>query len=667
MSRNWERRLSTGWPSGKPVWTLLSLAIALLSVGVIGFVEIATMTPLERYYLGEYTRAGTASMSGVKTSRYRLLNVVEKRGQKRLAIERDLEPGGTANNDREIIPFTLSPAARSDGATGLVLEPLQPYDNAKLYGLLGQWIYQDETLGDLAWPMFRGSFIVLAALLFMAIPQDLRRRHERRNGRRLKGPELVTAATFNRRNKSDGIGFVNQESPTMRERLVRAYSKTVNIPRERESNHLLIMGDSGTGKSALIRQLLMQIEARGETAIVYDPALEYTPQFYNSARGDLVLNPLDERMPYWSPGEEVRHEAEALTIAASLFPDSHRENTFFIEGPRKVFAHLLTLKPTPEELTWWLCHEEEIDRRLRGTELAAMVYPSAAAQRAGVLASLNMVADSLKLLPPKSDNRATWTAGKWAKQRQGWLFLTSTPAFRKRLLPLTSLWLDLLVLRLMNQGLFHPDARPTWFVLDELASLQKLPQLHTAITENRKSNNPVVLGFQGRSQLEARYGHEAEAMFSQPATKIFLRTSEPRSAKWISETIGEIEIERLRESRSSQFPKLRKSRSWQMERQVEPLVMPSEISGLAALQGYLKSGNLVVRLSFPYIELPKVQAAFIEREMRPQQLREKSTPRTVVPPSSVPAYEQRPREMQPVAERAKTTAAHSNEQQPFFE
>ena len=176
MSRNLERRLSTGWPSGKPVWTLLSLAIALLSVGVIGFVEIATMTPLERYYLGEYTRAGTASMTGVKTGRYRLLNVVEKRGQKRLAIERDLEPGGTANNDREIIPFALSPAARSGGATGLVLEPFEPYDNAKLYGLLGHWIYQDETLSDLAWPMFRGSFFVLAALLCMAIPQDLTRR-----------------------------------------------------------------------------------------------------------------------------------------------------------------------------------------------------------------------------------------------------------------------------------------------------------------------------------------------------------------------------------------------------------------------------------------------------------------------------------------------------------
>ena len=116
-------------------------------------------------------------------------------------------------------------------------------------------------------------------------------------------------------------------------------------------------------------------------------------------------------------------------------------------------------------------------------------------------------------------------------------------------MPLTSLWLDTLVLRLMNQG--QPRPRPTWFVLDELASLQRLPQLHTAITENRKSNNPVVLGFQGRSQLETRYGHDAEAMLSQPATKIFLRTSEPHAAKWIADTIGDVEIERLRESRSN--------------------------------------------------------------------------------------------------------------------
>ena len=71
---------------------------------------------------------------------------------------------------------------------------------------------------------------------------------------------------------------------------------------------------------------------------------------------------------------------------------------------------------------------------------------------------------------------------------------------REALKPLHSLWIDLLVLRLLNEP--KEGQKRVWFVIDELASLQKLPQLHTAITENRKSNNPVILGFQGKAQLE---------------------------------------------------------------------------------------------------------------------------------------------------------------------
>src|SRR5262245_44628949 len=244
-----------------------------------------------------------------------------------------------------------------------------------------------------------------------------------------------------------------------------------------------------------------------------------------------------------------------------------------------------------------------------------------------------MVADTLKLLPHESQTTRRWSASSWARDRHGWLFLTSTSETRTRLVPLTSLWLDMLVLRLMNRG--QPGSRPVWFVLDELASLQRLPQLHTAVTENRKSNNPVVLGFQGRSQLETRYGHDAEAMLSQPATKIFLRTSEPRAAKWISDTIGEIEIERLRESRSQGR---QEQRSYGLERQVEPLVMPSEISGLPSLHGYLKLENLVVRMDFPYVDLPARQPAFMERPVHSTGNRPNTVPPPAPPvPETVPA------------------------------
>jgi type IV secretory pathway TraG/TraD family ATPase VirD4 len=548
--------------------------------------------------------AGTEDVRAARTSgSYTVLIVVTGTGS-RLALDSDVTENGESS-------FALTKEAIRTGAVRLEWQHRQ-YETMTLHELLRHWIYHDHPPSVVSKPALLGGLVVFVLGLFVAISKDLARARERKNGRRLKGPELVTAARFNRRNHADGIGFLQQQS--FRERLIGKRS-WVRIPRAIESSHVLILGDTGTGKSALIRQILLEIEGRGETAIVYDPALEYTPQFLNPSRGDLVLNPLDQRTPYWTPGDELRHDAEALTLATSLFPDRQNENPFFIEGPRKIFAHLLTFRPTAEQLVWWMSHPEEIDQRVKGTEYEAIIDAQSPPQRNGVLGSLNMIADALKLLPLEKETSQTWSALRWSRERRGWLFLTSTPETRKRLLPLASLWLDTLVLRLMNQG--QPGSRPVWFVLDELASLQRLPQLHTAVTENRKSNNPVVLGFQGRSQLETRYGHEAEAMLSQPATKIFLRTSEPRAAKWVSETIGEVETERLREGRSTAHnPRYSMSKSYSLDRQVEPLVMSSEITGLEPLHGYLKSGNLVVRMSFPYVELSEKQPKFVERVVK---------------------------------------------------
>jgi type IV secretory pathway TraG/TraD family ATPase VirD4 len=604
VSYEWGRAPEAGrWQRAVPVWLMSVMLIAVASgVGVWWIRQTLVWTPLQQFYLSAYARSALSSSLAIRSGRYRLLLIENRRGT-RLAIDDEVVPVSTSTGETT---FALSELARRAGSGRLVWRDLR-IDHIKLNAQLRVYIYADQTLIDLARPSLITAVVVLLAGLLMAIPKDVQWSRSRRHGRRLKGPELVTARRFNRRRRSNGIRFV--QMPRLPARLL-AFRPVLRIPRAIESSHLLVMGDSGTGKSALIRQILQQLEARGETAIVYDPALEYTPQFYTPERGDVILNPIDARSPYWSPGDELRHEAEALTLATSLFPDRANENPFFTEGPRRIFAHLLTFRPTAEELASWLCHDDELDRRVQQTPYGSIIDRQAPAQRSGVLAALNMVADTLKLLPRESETTRRWSAASWARERRGWLFLTSTPETRTRLVPLTSLWLDMLVLRLMNRG--QPGHRPAWFVLDELASLQRLPQLHTAVTENRKSNNPVVLGFQGRSQLETRYGHDAEAMLSQPATKIFLRTSEPHAAKWISDTIGEIEIERMRESRSKgKYGQ----RSFGLERQVEPLVMPSEISGLPSLRGYLKLENLVVRLHFPYLDLPARHPAFVERSI----------------------------------------------------
>jgi type IV secretory pathway TraG/TraD family ATPase VirD4 len=163
----------------------------------------------------------------------------------------------------------------------------------------------------------------------------------------------------------------------------------------------------------------------------------------------------------------------------------------------------------------------------------------------------------------------------------------------------------------------QPNQKQVWFVIDELASLQRLPQLHTAVTENRKSKNPLVLGFQGKSQLEVIYGHLAEVMLSQPATKIFLRTTEPKAAEWVSNAIGKVEIERVKETK---FDGTRSGKNFTLDRQIEPLVMDSEIEGLSDRHAYLKLGNNVVRFSFDYLDLPHHAPEFIPRNLLEDEL-----------------------------------------------
>jgi hypothetical protein len=316
------------------------------------------------------------------------------------------------------------------------------------------------------------------------------------------------------------------------------------------------------------------------------------------------------RCPFFTPSDEVTHEAEALTIAASFFPEQGEHSRFFVDAARRIFAHLLSLRPTPEELISWMCHPDEIDRILAGTELAIMIDRQAGPQRAGVLGSLNMAGSAPKLLPREKDTVQRWSTVEWAKQRKGWIFITSTPTAQEQLQPLVSMWLDLLMLRLMNDG--HTTKMPAWFVLDEAADLKHLPQLTKALTQSRKSNSPIVLGFQGIDQVNMFYRGLGKTILSQPSTRIYLKTGEPDAAKWISNAIGEVQIERLRETQSVAGGKRSFSEVIDPPRP-EPLVPYSKMLGLSRLQGYMKCGNLVVELSTRYIDIPKRCEGLIQR------------------------------------------------------
>jgi type IV secretory pathway TraG/TraD family ATPase VirD4 len=596
----WGRKETFIWPRHMPIYTYTTALGVVLLTFVAVCVRIHLGTPLQRYCLPAYERSSAfgAVMKGHKST-YRLLFVGGPGSTPRPVMSDDVVLGKTEAKGNQPIPLALSTEARERGYSLLFRGPERSYVDARFSVYLRGVVYGGSTLLAFFEPPIFGGAGLFLILLPISVFKDVQRQKQLRYGRRLKGPEMLTPQQFNKTVKGDGVGFkTNDMKPMLR------------IPLRAEAQHMQIIGDTGAGKSALMFQVLRQVQSRGDAAIVYDPAREFVKRFFNPSRGDVILNPLDKRCPYWGPADELRSRSEAKALAASLFqPPQDKKGEFFIESPQKIFAFLMAYGPTPDDLVQWMSNPEEIDRRLKGTEHAHLIDSRAHQQRAGVLASLGLVADSLRLLPKVSHSNGSWTATEWAEKRQGWVFLTSLPAEREALRPLQSLWIDWLVLRLLNEP--KEAQRRVWFVIDEMASLQKLPQLHTAITEARKSRNPVVLGFQGKAQLEYLYGHLAEVMLSQPATSVWLTTKEPKAGQWVSEFIGKVEVERLRETH---FDGTRAGRNFALDRQVEPLVLESEISGLADLHAFLKYQNYVTRFSFPYFDMPVVAEGFDPRE-----------------------------------------------------
>src|ERR1041385_6308825 len=179
--------------------------------------------------------------------------------------------------------------------------------------------------------------------------------------------------------------FGIEESPTW-----------ITIPLADETEHIMLLGDPGTGKSQTIHHFLLQIAARepSEAVVIYDPACEFIKRHFDQKRGDVVLNPLDKRSPYWSPAAEVGLVTDKNLIAESFLPGKPEANQastsgFFLKAARAIFGRMLELRPTPAQMVNWLRSEDAIDRVVEGTEQAHLIPKNAHGQRAGVLGVLS--------------------------------------------------------------------------------------------------------------------------------------------------------------------------------------------------------------------------------------------------------------------------------------
>lgn len=389
----------------------------------------------------------------------------------------------------------------------------------------------------------------------------------------------------------------------------------VAMPLASEPNHLLLAGSTNTGKSTAIFECLSLALARGDRAIVIDPNGQALARF--GRKGDTILNPFDKRSPGWSIFNELRKPFDVDRIAKSVIPDTDDSTTQEWHGyAQKLFAETVRAltqsgETSTERLVYWLTQAptEELKGLLAGSAASGLFEPGAEKALASTRFILTHHVGAFQYLQPGAFSLRTWL-----ESGKGNLFITWREDMLATLCPLVSAWADILIASVLTLPTDQP--RPLWLVLDELASLERLTSLEAGLTKGRKHGLRVVAGLQSVSQLDALYGvHSAKTLRScfRNVLALGCSTADPQTAQEISDGLGQCEVERTLTTYNN--GKDGRTSSTTTQRSVEAAVLPSELTSLPPLHGFLKfSGDHPIgKIRLVPLDFPVLAKPFVER------------------------------------------------------
>ena len=437
--------------------------------------------------------------------------------------------------------------------------------------------------------------------------------------RRVRGAEMATARQLRRRVQPLSARVAEALSPAVR----RASCRIAGIPwpERAETQHTIVSGTTGSGKTVLISDLVAQVRARGERCIVYDKMGTYTRSFFDSTR-DVLMNPLDARAPRWSPFFEARTSRDFDMMAAALIPQQKDTvDPFWVTAARQLFANgagVLWRQGETEnrKLVEHLLKTElsELAEAMEGTVAQSIVSPENPKTALSVRAMLTANLGALEFLP---DTGERFSIREWVGRddETGFLFLTSRGDQHASLRGLISTWLEIAVNALLS--LHHDGARRVWVVLDELPTLHQVPSLQPGLAESRQFGGCFVLGIQVFSALRDIYGRNgAETVSGLCGTRVVLSAPDQETAQWSAESLGRGEVEEYTHGMSYGASTMRDGVSLTQHRQMRPLALPSEIMRLDNLHGYLKFPGPfpVTEIKLRYVARPASAERFVPRE-----------------------------------------------------
>lgn len=374
-----------------------------------------------------------------------------------------------------------------------------------------------------------------------------------------------------------------------------------------ETQHILISGGTGSGKTNSFHHILPQIRNNGQRAVIVDTTGVFVSKYYREGK-DILLNPFDDRGKPWHPWCECKDHFDYDSLAQSFIPISHSDHeNYWRNAARSVFSALLQ-KRQKDKILSTLSRAllrstlSDLYQELQGTRASSHLDPSTD-KTAGSIRSV--AASFLECLDYIRDTTTPFSIRDWVQEDSNddsWLFLMAIPSQRAVLVPLISAWYSIAMRSLMQMSI-DLDRR-MWFVADELPSLQKLKELETCLVEGRKFGACSLIAIQSPAQIEMIYGHHnARVIIGNCATKVAFFEQDPIIAKQISQIFGEKEVEEYQEGISYGAHQMRDGVSVSSIKRVKPVVSASDIQNLNRNTAFVKlpGRNPVTKVELRYL------------------------------------------------------------------
>ena len=395
----------------------------------------------------------------------------------------------------------------------------------------------------------------------------------------------------------------------------------VPYPWRTEQAHAMMIGSTGTGKTTAMRDLIAQMRARQDRAIVFDLTGAYVEAFYNPST-DTILNPMDERCPSWSLFDEAQSHAEFTGIAAALLPsDGGGSEPFWMLAARTLFVETcVKLRKLGQGSNQALASRlmmadlKDVHKLLEHTVADPLTAPEAAKMAESIRAVFNTNAQALRFLP---EGRERFSICDWIandNQPGSILFITSSHTDLVLNKALLSLWMNLAVHSLMR--LPRTRSLRTWFFFDEVHALHRLPAIEDGLQTARGFGGAFVLGIHSFAKLAETYGKDgAQNLASLARTKLILSAADHDTAEQCSNFIGHREVRLMDEAYSYGYSSIRDAATITPRSEVQPLVLPIDIMRMPSLRGFLvfPEGFDAARVKLTYKDYPAVAPGYVLR------------------------------------------------------